>query len=109
MKIYSSLALALLLTLPALADDKQVPNKYNDNTQAAANKILDASLGTVGQKVLVTVSSPGQESKEYSAKIPGDKYSPDGDNVLLSYPEVTKRINEAVDKAKKAKAHQQLP
>ncbi|MBX9722336.1 MAG: hypothetical protein K2X81_13125 [Candidatus Obscuribacterales bacterium] len=68
-----------------------------------ANSILNASLGAVGQAVVVTVSSPGAKDQEYHAHIPNDKYSPDGDNTALSLVEVTKRVNEAIDAAKKKK------
>jgi hypothetical protein len=68
-----------------------------------ANSILNASLGSVGQAVLVTVSSPGTKDQEYHAHIPNDKYSPPGDNTALSLVEVTKRVNEAIEAAKKQK------
>ncbi len=76
----------------------------NPTTKAQdANSILNASLGSVGQAVVVTVSSPGTKDQEYHAHIPNDKYSPDGDNTALSLVEVTKRVNEAIDAAKKQK------
>ncbi len=68
-----------------------------------ANSILNASLGSVGQAVVVTVSSPGTKDQEYHAHIPNDKYSPDGDNTAFSLIEVTKRVNGAIDAAKKQK------
>ena len=71
--------------------------------QDAANNILNASLGSVGQAVVVTVSSPGTKDQEYHAQIPNDKYSPSGDNTALSLIEVTKRINGAIEAAKKQK------
>lgn len=69
--------------------------------QEQANNSLNKSLSTVGQCVVVTVSSTGEKNQEYHAKIPGDKYSPDGDNTAMSLIEVTKRITDAVEKAKK--------
>lgn len=87
---------AALIALLALAVDTTT------NAQDA-NSILNASLGSVGQAVVVTVSSPGTKDQEYHAHIPNDKYSPDGDNTALSLVEVTKRVNEAIDAAKKKK------
>lgn len=76
----------------------------NPTTKAQdANRILNASLGSVGQAVVVTVSSPGTKDQEYHAHIPNDKYSPDGDNTALSLVEVTKRVNEAIEAAKNKK------
>ena len=77
-------------------------NSQSD-VQKDANNILNSSLGSVGQCVVVTVSSPGVKDQEYHAKIPNDKYSPAGDNSALSLIEVTKRINAAIDQAKNHK------
>ena len=49
-----------------------------------ANSILNASLGSVDQAVVVIVSSPGTKDHEYHAQIPYDKYFPPGDNTALS-------------------------
>ena len=76
----------------------------NPTTKAQdANSILNDSLGAAGQAVVVTVSSPGTKDLEYHAHIPNDKYSPDGDNTALSLVEVTKRVNDAIEAAKKQK------
>ena len=80
-----------------------VPAVNSQSADQDANKILNASLGSVGQTVVVTVSSPGTKDQEYHAQIPNDKYSPSGDNTALSVIEVTKRINGAIDAAKKQK------
>lgn len=69
--------------------------------QNTANDILNKSLSSVGKCVVVTVSSTGAKDQEYHAQIPGDKYSPAGDDTPMSLIEVTKRINAAMDKAKK--------
>ena len=68
--------------------------------QKQANNILNASLSSIGQCVVVTVSSPGTKDQEYHAQLPNDKFSPPGDNTALSLIEVTKRINTAIDQAK---------
>lgn len=87
---------AALIVLSALVGDTTT------NAQDA-NSILNASLGSVGQAVVVTVSSLGTKDQEYHAHIPNDKYSPPGDNTALSLVEVTKRVNEAIEVAKKQK------
>ena len=91
-----------LLSPLAVADEKsaQIPDQYG-NAQEEANNILNQSLGSLGKQVVLTVSSPGTKNREFYANIPQDKYSPAGDNIAMSYAEVTKRINAAVDKAKK--------
>jgi len=71
-----------------------------EDLQKQANDRLNASLGSIGQCVVVTVSSPGTKDQEYHAQVPNDKYSPAGDNTALSLIEVTKRINTAIDQAK---------
>lgn len=78
-------------------------NAGYDDTKNDAQKILNASLGSVGKCVVVTVSSTGAKDQEYYAKLPNDKYSSKEDNSPLSIIEVTKRINEAIDKAKAKK------
>lgn len=101
-----SALLVPLVAASALAENPkakpadQSPNIYED-AHDSGKKILEKSLGSVGKKVLVTVSSPGKANQEFSAKINNDKTSPDGDNTLLLYPEVTKRIADAIAKAKK--------
>lgn len=77
-----------------------VPAVNSQSADQDANKILNASLGSVGQCVVVTVSSPGANDQEYHAKIPNDKYSPAGDNTALGLIELTKRITAAIDQAK---------
>lgn len=69
--------------------------------QNSASDILNKSLSSVGKCVVVTVSSAGAKDQAYHAQIPGDKYSMEGDNTPMSLIEVTKRINAAIDKAKK--------
>ncbi|MBX9723282.1 MAG: hypothetical protein K2X81_17900 [Candidatus Obscuribacterales bacterium] len=93
---------AVLATLVLFGSSVAVNAGYED-TQNDAQKILNASLGSVGKCVVVTVSSTGAKDQEYYAKLPNDKYSPKEDNSALSIIEVTKRINEAIDKAKTKK------
>ena len=71
--------------------------------QKEANNSLNASLGSIGQCVVVTVSSPGAKDQEYHAQLPNDKFSTAGDNTALSLIEVTKRITTAIDQAKNHK------
>lgn len=73
------------------------------NNQDEANKILNASLGSVGKCVVITVSSTGAKDHEYYVPFPNDKYAPKMDDSPMSLVEVTKRINEAIDLAKKQK------
>jgi hypothetical protein len=56
--------------------------KTPDNANKAAVSVLNQSLGSVGRRVVVTVSSSGdKKSVEYYAKISHDKYSPEGDTI----------------------------
>jgi hypothetical protein len=72
-----------------------------DEQKNKATQIINSSLGTIGQCVVVTVSSPGAKTEEYHAKIPNDMYSPDGDNTALGLIEIGKRVTTAINKAKK--------
>ena len=79
-------------TVAATADEP----KSNPATQS-----INSSLGSIGQCVVLTVSSPGAKTEEYHAKIPNDMYSPDGDNTALGLIEIGKRVTTAINKAKK--------
>ncbi len=114
MKIRRSILLAfvLLSLLPVSAPaqdktqskEKTVPNPYADANKQAINT-LNQSLSSIGTCVVVTVESSGKkDAKEYLALIPDSKYSPKV-NIKESIPagilDVTGRINEAVEQAKK--------
>jgi hypothetical protein len=101
----AGLAVTVILSLSLAAYSQaekpdKIANPY-EGADRAATSILNQSLGSVGRRVVVTVSSPGEKRAEYYARIPQDKYSPEGETVALGCAEVTKRINAAVDKAKK--------
>lgn len=97
-RIFGTIGVALISfclgTVPGHGQGKTLEQQANDT--------LNKSLSTVGQCVVVTVSSTGAKAQEFHAKIPGDKYSPDGDNTAMSVIEVSKRLTEAIDKAKKS-------
>lgn len=69
--------------------------------KSQSTQIINSSLGTIGQCVVLTVSSPGAKTQEYHAKIPNDMYSPDGDNTALGLIEIGKRVTDGINKAKK--------
>lgn len=104
----TAMALSLLCfsSTASQADDKQkaVPNPYA-GADKQANEILNKSLSSIGTCVVVSVQSSGKkETKEYLALIPGYKYSPEvtiKDSIPAGVLDVTGRINEAVDQAKK--------
>lgn len=87
------LALLLCVTQAAIAEDSE--NKYTDAGESA-KKILKDSLGSVGQAVVIKVGK-----KSFHVQIPGDKYSPAGDETEASLAEIKKQVLEAVEKAKK--------
>ena len=114
MKIRRSILLAfvLLSLLPVSSPaqektqskEKTVPNPYADANKQAINT-LNQSLSSIGTCVVVTVETAGKkDAKEYLALIPDYKYSPKV-NIKESIPagilDVTNRINEAVEQAKK--------
>lgn len=98
------LAVMLLFSPTAFSQEERSgrgSNPYEGADKAAVN-VLNQSLGSVGRRVVVKVSSSGEKkSTEYYAKIPGDKYSPEGDTIVPGCADVSKRIVAAVDKAKK--------
>lgn len=77
------------------------PCAKSEDLQQDANKILNSSLGSVGKRVVITVSSKNEKDQEYYAQIPKDKYSPSGGTSAASVAEVTKRLNAAIAAAKK--------
>lgn len=95
----ASLCLAATALIGLYSITCSAVNSQSD-VQKEANNTLNASLGSIGQCVVVTVSSPGTKDQEYHAQLPNDKFSPAGDNTALSLIEVTKRINTAIDQAK---------
>lgn len=97
-----SLCLAATVLVGLYSLTCSAANSQTDE-QKQANNILNASLSSIGQCVVVTVSSPGTKDKEYHAQLPNDKLSTPGDNTALSLIEVTKRINTAIDQAKNHK------
>ena len=86
------LSLCIISTGIAASAEEQ----KNQSTQ-----IINSSLGTIGQCVVVTVSSPGAKTQEYHAKIPNDMYSPAGDNTALGLIEIGKRVTDGINKAKR--------
>lgn len=89
-------AVLLLFSIGATAAATADESKTNPMSQS-----LNSSLGSIGQCVVLTVSSPGAKTEEYHAKIPNDMYSPDGDNTALGLIEIGKRVTTAINKAKK--------
>lgn len=93
--------LALLLCMVPAAIAEGPENKY-EGAGESAKKILNESLGSVGQAVVIKVGK-----KSFHVQIPGDKYSPAGDETEASLAEIKKQVLEAVDKAKKGKKEAQ--
>lgn len=105
---------ALILTtiasfwLPAISDTgkPQTPKKgtldnpYEDGMDKAAANIVNASLGSVGKRVVITIKQAGGKEQKFYAKIPGDKYSPAGDDTAKAVLATTSTLTSAIDKAK---------
>lgn len=101
MRSKTGVILALLLCNAQAAIAEDLENKYTDAGESA-KKILKDSLGSVGQAVVIKVGK-----KSFHVQIPGDKYSPAGDETEASFAEIKKQVLEAVEKAKKGKKETQ--
>lgn len=92
------------LSASADTDKKKTEQKnpYQDALDSPRpNDTLNKSLGSIGKRVVITISS-GSTKKEFFAKIPDDRSSPPGEQTPLAIIEAGKLITAAVDKAKKS-------
>lgn len=105
---------ALILTavasfsMPAISDTNKagtskkgrLGNPYEDGTDKAATNIINASLGSVGKSVVITIRSDDRKEQRFYVKIPGDKYSPPGDETAKAVLAASGELNSAIDRAK---------
>ena len=75
-------------------------NPYEDGMDKAAVNAVNASLGSVGKRVVITIKQAGGKEQKFYAKIPGDKYSPPGDDSAKAVLATTSILTAAIDKAK---------
>lgn len=109
------IASALILTaiasiwMPAISDTEKnqsskkssLANPYEDGVDKAAVNIVNASLGSVGKVVVITVKPSNGKKQRFYAKIPGDKYSPEGDETAKALLATTSALNAAIEQAKR--------
>ncbi len=91
----------LAILISALTSTVAIAENKYDDAATQATKNLNKSLGSVGQRVVLTVSSPGQKDAQYFSKY--DKYSPAGETIDQGCIELSKQIKEAVERAKSKK------
>lgn len=97
-----------LTSMPARSDtDKAqnpkkgtLPNPYEDGMDKAAKNIANASLGSVGKRVVISIKEVGGKERKFYAKIPRDKYSPSGDETAKAVLATTTILTAAIEKAK---------
>lgn len=108
------IVIAVILTcvasfsMPAYSDTEKAQNSkkgtlanpYEDGMDKAAVNIVNASLGSVGKRVVITIKEAGGKVQSFYAKIPGDKYSPAGDETAKALIATTTLLNTAVNRAK---------